>query len=252
MDEAYRQAYYDLERTHWWFRAREAILKSYLTHHIKLNISENPQILNLGAATGRSSQMLETFGKVTSVEPDESDCKFLSQELGLKAYFASATSLPFQAKSFDLVCAFDVIEHIGNDEAALQEIQRVLKPGGQVLITVPAFPFLWSRHDEVNQHYRRYTKKQLLALTAPSLSAVYYSYFNFFLFPAIFAYRIFSKLSPWKIWDSMPKSDFSVPNPSFSEKLFFYLFRFERYLLSRKVMLPMGVSLIFEGQKMPS
>ena len=247
MDKNYQQEYYHLERNHWWFRARENILKSYLDSALK-NFQTPLKILNIGASTGKSSQMLEKFGVVDSVENDETTCRFLQNELNIKAFNYSAKALPFEKDSYDLICGFDVIEHIDDDEAVIKEIKRVLKPGGAVLLTVPAYMFLWSHHDVVNQHYRRYTKYGLRLITGKQFREIYCSYFNCFLFPAIWGSRLFSRLFPNKVKRRKGSgSDFSIYNKNFFDKVFFHVFNYERYLIERKFRLPFGVSLIYHG-----
>src|SRR5690606_21035392 len=105
---------------------------------------------------------------------------------GLEVIEASVTDLPFEPHSFDLVCAFDVIEHVENDSLAMQEMYRVCKPGGHVAITVPADMALWSEHDVINHHFRRYTKAELLKVSdAAGFTVSFISCFNSFLYPFI-------------------------------------------------------------------
>jgi len=126
MEAHYYKEYYKLEKEHWWFRARLDILRSLISS--KIYQGEPLKILNAGVATGATSKMLETFGNVTSLEYDENCCDFLRNELGMEVIQGSLTDLPFDDSSFDLVCAFDVIEHINEDTKAVEEIRRMLKP----------------------------------------------------------------------------------------------------------------------------
>ena len=157
MDKKFYQEYYTLEREGWWFKARLSILESYCKD---LAVNTNIKILNVGAATGATSEMLSRYGEVTSLEYDKFCCEFLKVKTGIEAINASLTELPFKNNTYDLICAFDVIEHIEDHEKALDEIYRVLRPHGKYFLTVPAFQSLWSNHDVVNHHYRRYTKKK--------------------------------------------------------------------------------------------
>ena len=133
MDQKFYQEYYKLEREGWWFKARLSILENYCQA-----IITNPdmKILNVGAATGATSEMLSKYGKVTSLEYDEFCCKFLKEKTGIEAINASLTELPFENNSYDMICAFDVIEHIENDNKAVEEIYRVLKQKGKYFITM--------------------------------------------------------------------------------------------------------------------
>ena len=117
---------------------------------------------------------------------------------------ASIIKLPFENNSFDLVCAFDVIEHVNEDTIAVEELWRVCKPGGNVCITVPAFQALWGTHDIVNGHKRRYTKKELQKLVAEKNDGdiLYSSYFNFILFIPIFLFRKITSLFKTKFCEN--------------------------------------------------
>jgi SAM-dependent methyltransferase len=156
--------------------------------------------------------------------------------------------LPFQAKSFDLVCAFDVIEHIDDGEPALQEIYRVLKPDGSMIITVPALMSLWSQHDDVNHHYLRYTKTTLRNATRKFFKEKYCSYYNCLLFPVIATQRYLAKIFPFQFKKEGAGSDFSLKLPSFFEESLFWFFQSERHLIKYHIRLPVGVSILYEGR----
>jgi SAM-dependent methyltransferase len=121
MERYYYDEYYRLERGNWWFLARNQIIINHLKQ-ITAGKS-NLDILNIGAATGHTSELLVQFGKVISVEYDSICCEFLRQKLKLETVNASVTRLPFENEHFDLVCAFDVIEHVDNDNLAVSEIK---------------------------------------------------------------------------------------------------------------------------------
>ena len=155
MDAEYYKLYYKVEREHWWFKARAEILKD----QIRINVSEpGLRILNIGAATYKTSEMLSEFGEVTSVEYDDDCCEYVTKELKKEIFQGDATALEFENNVFDIVCAFDVIEHIEDHSKAMTEMYRVCKDKGLVFITVPAYQFLWTNHDEINHHFRRYNK----------------------------------------------------------------------------------------------
>jgi 2-polyprenyl-3-methyl-5-hydroxy-6-metoxy-1,4-benzoquinol methylase len=162
VNKDYYAEYFKLERTHWWFKVREKIIEDVIKKHI--STGGDFSILNIGAATGRTSEMLSKYGVVTSLEYDEDCCVFTRQKLNIPIIHGSILELPFADNSFDLVCAFDVIEHVADDSLGVREMERVCKSTGNIFITVPAFAGLWSHHDVVNQHFRRYRMPQILNL----------------------------------------------------------------------------------------
>lgn len=210
MDREYVKKYHYVERKHWWFKGREKIILQSLNRHIDKNAEL--RILNIGAATGRNSEILQELGQVTSVEYDKEICRLVKEEYGLEYINATITELPFGDDSFDLVCAFDVVEHVEDDVKAVEEMKRVCSDKGIIAATVPAYQFLWSRHDVINHHHRRYTHKTFNPLFKDKEGFVYTTYFNTVLFPLIAFYRmLFSNVKQSKPYES-GKSDFEVLN----------------------------------------
>lgn len=244
MQKQYYQQYYTLERTHWWFVARMQIIEDIIKH--KVINSEPIKILNIGTATGAGTEMMQQFGEVTSVEYDVDCCTFLNSDLKINTINASITDLPFNENEFDLVCAFDVIEHVNDHQLAANEMKRVCKPNGFVFVTVPAYQFLWSEHDVINQHCRRYKGKELANLFTPlNLSIVKQSYFNFWFFLPIAAIRIilwpFQRNKLNQNPQQEAKSDFEKMNNGIVNKICYTIFISEKYLL-RIFNFPFGVS----------
>jgi ubiquinone/menaquinone biosynthesis C-methylase UbiE len=204
--------------------------------------------LNVGAATGRSSEMLEPFGQIQSIEYDEPSYQFCRDVLKMKIDQGSITELPYADNAFDCVCAFDVVEHVEDDGKAIEELFRVCKPGGKIFVTVPAFMSLWSDHDVVNHHFRRYTQKELLYLFKAHGGKLKRStYFNFFLFMPIYAVRSLQKLLKKKNVDEL-KPDNEMVESRFINGIFHAIFSFERILL-KKMNFPFGVSLLLIWEK---
>lgn len=254
MESNYYKEYFLLEKTHWWFQARLHILSSQIKKRI-VKSNKPLKILNVGVASGATTLMLEKFGEVTSVEYDKECCLFLQNELNIEVVNASLTELPFENDTFDLVCAFDVVEHIENDKLAVQEIKRVLKPNGNYAITVPAYNFLWSKHDEINHHFRRYTTNSLKRIVDDAkLKTTYYTYFNFYFFLPILLVRGVSNLlqnvRENKIENNNTGSDFEKVNgSSLLNRILYKIFKSENFLLSKGVRFPFGVSMLFIGEK---
>lgn len=246
MNKDYYPEYYHLERTHWWFTVREKIIRDRLVKTIGRNTTLN--ILNIGVATGRSSEMLSEFGKVTSIEYDEDCCHFTREKTGLPVVQGSILELPFKNEEFDLVCAFDVIEHVEDDQKAVDEMTRVCKSGGICYITVPAFMSLWSQHDVVNQHFRRYRLQQVNDLfTSYKGKNVKKTYFNSFLFPPIWLFRRLANVLPKKQREGSG-SDFSVGKNNSLHFLLRFLFNSERPFL-KYISFPAGVSILYVWRK---
>lgn len=240
MEKNFTLRYIQHEETHWWFTARKEILKNFIIKIIKKKNYALPlQILNVGPAGGSTTIMLQSFGKVKSLEYDDDLFNYSKNERKLDIDKGSITDLPYQKEIFDIACAFDVIEHVEDDKKAMAELKRVVKPGGIVLLTVPAFQFLWSRHDEVNYHFRRYTKKRINQIGKNAgLTIFYSSYFNFFLFLPIFAARMLGKFNS----KQEKKSDFDeFKINKTSNKILHSIFKIEKKILF-PFRFPFGVS----------
>ncbi len=253
MNYQYYKEYYDIERQHWWFLAREKILSSYI-QKLLLNGDLNKQnlkILNVGCGTGRSSEYLSDFGTVTSIEYDKFCCDFTSEKTGLEIINGSVTELPFKNESFDLVCAFDVIEHVEDDQLAVFEMKRVVKKNGIIFITIPAFMSLWSHHDLVNHHFRRYKLKEVQTLfdNQKNGNILFTSYFNFFLFLPIFFVRQISNLIQFTKNRPGSGSDFATFKPGVLNNLLFKIMVSENIFIKNKIKLPFGVSLLYSWKK---
>ena len=236
MEKDYYKKYYQLEREHWWFRIREKIIIQKIENEIG---QKKLKILNVGSSTHRSSEALSQFGKVTSVEYDEECCDFVRNKLHQEVLNNSATDLPFEDDTFDMVCAFDVIEHIEDDKLAVKEMERVCKnKTGILFFTVPTYQSLWSVHDEINHHFRRYKMKELVKLANSEDDFIVRTYFNFLLFPLIYLFRQFSKIRV----KSYEKSDFENLNPkSVLNRVFAIVFNIESRIINY-VNFPFGVS----------
>jgi len=248
MNQSYYKQYYQIEREHWWFIVRNQIIINHLKQTLP---NQRPlKVLNVGVATGHLSELLEVFGSVKSVEYDTECYAFTKANVLIDLIQGSILELPFADDTYDLVCAFDVIEHVEEHQLAVDEMKRVCKPQGLVCVTVPTFMFLWNRHDEVNHHVRRYTMSVLEGLFKKNGSIVFSSYFNFWLFFPIAFFRLLSKLLPLhrqKIEDA--GSDFTVLNGPFFQNIFGRIFKTEDRLIQKKIKLFVGVSALLTWQK---
>ncbi|WP_448501202.1 class I SAM-dependent methyltransferase [Sphingomonas sp.] len=224
------------DSTHWWYRARRDILADYVARSAAL--PADARILEIGCGTGHNLPMLARFGAVDAIEIDEAAGAIASQRLGRPVGTAPLPALDGVAPaSYDLVAVLDVIEHVGDDVAALKGIARALKPGGAILVTVPAHPWMWSAHDVVNHHHRRYSKATLAAaIDRAGLRHNGLRYFNSLLFPIAVAARLAGKLT------GKDDSDDSPPAAPINTALE-HIFRVERHLVGR-IPLPPGLSII--------
>ena len=202
------------------------------------------KVLNVGAATGRTSEILSQYGEVTSLEFDKDCCDFANNNLNLNIINGSILELPFANETFDIVCAFDVIEHVEDDLTAVAEMKRVCKNGGLIAVTVPAFMSLWSQHDVVNHHFRRYTNANLLQLFDDiKLKPTTATYFNTLLFSPIFIFRMLGKLVPQKWIRKGAGSDATImKEEGVLNSLLYHIFGAELFLL-KYMKLPFGVSI---------
>lgn len=225
----------ELDSQHWWYRARREILSDLIAREIKLPV--DARILEIGCGTGHNIPMLERFGRVDAIEIDAAARAIASRRLGHAVSDAPLPDLPGVAdRQYDLVAILDVLEHVEGDREALRSIARKLKPGGRILITVPAFPWMWSAHDVVNHHHRRYTKKTLKTVIGEAgLKLDFMSYFNSLLFPLAAAARLAGRIT------GKEDSDDALP-PKPVNKLFETLFGLERHAIGR-IPFPPGVSI---------
>ncbi|WEK44150.1 MAG: class I SAM-dependent methyltransferase [Candidatus Sphingomonas colombiensis] len=224
------------DSTHWWYRARRDILADYLARYGGL--PKGARILEIGCGTGHNLPMLAGFGEVDAIEIDPAARAIASARLGKEVGAAPLPMLPDVPKGhYDLIAVLDVVEHIEDDVAALRAMRERLAPGGRILITVPAHQWMWSAHDVVNHHHRRYSKATLIkAITDAGLRPRKLGYFNSLLFPLAAGARVAGRLT------GRDDSD-DAPPPAPVNRLFETIFRLERHLVGRMPM-PPGVSIV--------
>ncbi len=189
-------AYLDMaavEERHWWFEGRRRVL-AYCIGRLKLK--PGARILELGSGTGGNLPLLQSFGIVTAVEMNQE-----ARDIALARHAGADVrpgmlphDLPLEGQTFDLVCMFDVLEHVENDAGALAAARAHLAPGGALLITVPAYKALFGPHDEELHHKRRYERDELRAkLSAAGFKIDKLSFINAVLLPLAWALRMLDK-----------------------------------------------------------
>jgi SAM-dependent methyltransferase len=227
----------DIETRHWWFLGRRAILAQLIGD---LALPPNAKILEVGSGTGGNLQLLSSFGQVSAMEMDATARSISLQRTHSRVDIRAGIcpgDIPFADERFDLICMFDVLEHIDEDVATLVRLKRLLSDGGRMLITVPAYRWMWSAHDEFLHHKRRYSRNELQKkIQASGFQAARISHFNTLLFPVAALVRIKDRL----LHNASPSGGRIPVEPT--NQLLTKIFCSERSLLNR-MNLPFGVSL---------
>lgn len=236
MEESVFQRMSGHDAAHWWFVARRRILRDRIA---ALGLPPEAQVLEAGCGPGGNLAMLSEFGTVTAFEPNETARRIAERRSGLAV---RGGTLPdealFPPESFDLVAAFDVIEHIEDDIGAVRSLARVLRRGASLVMTVPAYGWLWSAHDERHHHKRRYTGAEVRDLVERAgLTVETCSHYNTLLMPVVVLRRGLARLAEAEF-----RPDDDMPPPWLNRALT-GIFASERHLL-RHLSLPVGVSIL--------
>ncbi|MDP3618952.1 MAG: class I SAM-dependent methyltransferase [Ramlibacter sp.] len=237
------QAYVDMARVqhrHWWFNARREILRSRIS---ALGLPAGARLLEIGSGTGGNLEMLCGFGRVVGVEMSQEAISFACRLAVVRDGRAQLVrgrcpeALDDIEGTFDLICLFDVLEHIAADSEVLRELSKLLAPGGRIMVTVPAYEWLWSEHDVDLHHFRRYNRGSLnRAFGLAGLNVTRLSHFNTLLFPLAVAARLLCKaLGRSQVGKDMPSAPLNAVLRS--------VFAAERHILG-PLDLPFGLSLL--------
>jgi SAM-dependent methyltransferase len=238
MDRDYELQTHRAEDRHWWYRGRRTVLDRVIAG---LQLPRPARILDAGCGSGRNMIELARRGTVTGVELSATSVSLArGRELG-EVIEGSVLEMPFERDAFDLAVSLDVIEHLSDDLGALRELRRVVAPGGALLVTVPAYGWLWSGHDEINHHHRRYTRRSLQRVAEEAGWEQWRTtYFNSLLLPVAILLRALDRLSTKTTESSL---DLWVP----PEPLNWLLERplaLEAALIGRGGRIPAGLSLL--------
>jgi SAM-dependent methyltransferase len=239
--------FFEVEDRHWWFVGRRRIVLDQLGRCLASRDRARPfpaaacrRVLDIGCGTGGVLAHLGPFGRAYGIDPS-SEAAGYCRKRGVEMSLASGLDLPFPDQTFDAVLALDVIEHVDDDVGMLREARRVLRPGGVAVLTVPALPWLWSSHDDVNHHRRRYLRRTLeQAVRAGGLKPVKVSYYNALLLPLAVTRKVVHRLNG--TGDHLE----SLPGPA--NGVLRGVLGAERPLI-RRMDLPLGASLVCTARR---
>ena len=193
MDRDYELQTHQAEDRHWWYRGRRTVLDGVIA---ALHLTPGAQILDAGCGSGRNMVELQRYGAVTGIELSETSVALARERHAGEVVSGSVLEMPFADGRFELAVSLDVIEHLEDDLGALRELRRTVKPGGALLVTVPAYQWLWSGHDEINHHHRRYTRRSLQRVAEQAgWEQVRTTYFNSLLLPVAIVLRVLDRFS---------------------------------------------------------
>lgn len=248
MDRRLYAQLHEIEAGHWWFRGRRRILLAALD---RVGAAAR-SILEVGCGAGTNLDLFRSrfpAADICGVDVEIDPLRFCRADRGWPVIQADAARLPFGSARFDLVAALDTIEHVEDDASALAELYRVCRPGGTLLLTVPAFAFLWGNVDELGHHYRRYRRAELLRkVEAAGFDVRLARFINFLLFPPIAAVRLAARLLPQRRGAGAAlRSDFDVVKSGPLNTALARVFSAEAALL--RWPLPFGVSLLCVGAR---
>ena len=238
MDRDYELQTHRAEDRHWWYRGRRTVIDRVLCG---VDLPARARILDAGCGSGRNMLELRHHGDVTGVELSSTSAALARERDAGEVITGSVLEMPFADDGFDLAVSLDVIEHLDDDLAALQELRRVVVPGGALLVTVPAYKWLWSGHDELNHHRRRYTRRSLKRVAeAAGWRQVRATYFNSLLLPVAILLRVLDRFNRKATESSL---DLWVPPAPFNWLLERPL-SIEAAVIARGGSIPAGLSLL--------
>jgi len=238
MDRDYERQTHQAEDRHWWYRGRRTVLHGVIAG---LGPPAGARILDAGCGSGRNMVELARYGTVTGIELSPTSVARARERNMGEVIEGSVLEMPFADDSFELAVSLDVIEHLQDDVAALRELRRTVAPGGALLLTVPAYQWLWSGHDVINHHHRRYTRSSLRQVAERAgWHQVRTTYFNSLLLPVAIVLRVLDRLnrktteSSLDLWVPPQPVNWLLERPLASEAA----------LIARGGRIPAGLSLL--------
>jgi SAM-dependent methyltransferase len=238
MEEEFYDIAARIENDHWWFSGRRQVLAAVLDRHLPPHAAPR-RILEVGCGNGGNLALLARFGRVFAIEKDDGARERAARRgIGTVERGWLPGAIPFNGSSFDLIAALDVLEHLEDDAGALRVLRERLSEGGMLLATVPAFQWLWSEHDVLSHHARRYTCRRFTTLLLQAqLKVAYCGYFNSLLFPLAVA-----NITLGRLVSSDVRRGLKIP-PLGSNRALQWIFSIEARLV-RRLRLPFGLSIV--------
>ncbi|MEW6606347.1 MAG: class I SAM-dependent methyltransferase [bacterium] len=228
----YREYQIGVTKDFFWHKGKIQLINILID---KLKSKRCLRILNVGAGTGDDLPIVSRWGKVYVIDIDSDVLKIIPQEFVFEKKVCNACQISYPDAFFDLVLAFDVLEHIEDDKLAINEIYRTLKPGGFFILTVPAFNFLYSSHDRALKHFRRYNIKTLKN-NLLNFRCVELGYWGFLLFLPVAVQRILKR-------NNFNSKIHFIKLPKFINNIFYSLLKMENYFIKHRIPLPVGMTI---------
>lgn len=235
-----------LEDRYWWFVARRRLALGFLMRGLRFRpppSSSRPEILDLGCGTGAVLAELASWATPIGLDMSPLALAFCQKRGIQRLAIGDGTAMPFEAGVFDAMIGLDVFEHIEDDAKAFAEAFRVLEPGGRLVLSVPAFRFLWGPHDVALHHFRRYTRREVIErLRQAGFVVERCSYSVFLLFPLLVVWRVIEKRKKGPAKASL------VAVPEWANRLLISIQAAEAWL-TRWMDLPWGSSVVAVARK---
>ncbi len=233
----------EFEHKYWWHVGRRFILARLIKKYAVCR-GNRLSIVDVGCGTGGNFEFLESFGHVIGADNSSFAVEYCRKK-NKAVKLIAGDALPFPDESCDLVTIFDVLEHIENDGGMLEECRRILKKEGKIVGTVPAYRSIWSDHDEILGHHRRYSEKELLEKAESSgFTAIKASYCITFMFPLVFIFRTVKR----KFFRNIRTNSAYFLLPGIINGFFIFILRIESYLVE-KMDMPFGCSIVIVAEK---
>ena len=234
----------NIQENHWWFKSRNNIILAVLINYLDNKNTNDYEILDIGCGLGQIFPILEKFGYVEGIEKNSSFVKVLKKKYpDIKIHNGKFPNPNLENRKFDLISMFDFLEHIDNPADILRATNNILKKDGLLIVTVPAYKWMWSKIDKLSHHYKRYDKSTLkIDIEKEGFECIYSSYFMTLLFPLVFIYR---KIIPFLFFKKIKLNDLELKKPiNVLNKFLYHIMNIETYFIRRKVSLIYGLSII--------